>query len=171
MAIVYHGTYLDYGICIAERGLILSPFDQMIEQWEKIFRTNPERMTGAGYDPNTSLEQWVFINFHKVFQDHEIEHRFKSVSLARSFSEAYDYAIGEDERKRKGLVLGIEIDDKTLAKYTTFVIYVPRKFSISNLREVYMTPEAGRLKSLIKQKFEKYKPISLFTISDSEWFR
>ena len=162
--LVHHGTMWNSGISIAEIGVILSPWEHEIYRLQKLQREDPKGFAHLiQFYPGMSLED-IALDFAKTgYQDYEIEHRVKSVSIG-DLGACIQYA-RQFEDHGGGLVLGIDLNEEYLATLPpqrsskSNVWYVSRKLGIDTLKEIRLTPNAiTKHEQEIKEAFAKYNP-------------
>ena len=161
----YHGTHVESGLEMAIDGFILSPFEKSLKYLQKrsleqiqFFKENYRIRFGENY----SLEEIALFLSKTGYNEREIEHRVKCLSLTEQFLTALHYAIQHDTLQGGGLVLSVEssedLMEKSPIKSDGLVIYVPGKLSLKNLKEVHISKTAQKLRKRIETAFEKYKP-------------
>ncbi|MBS3086125.1 hypothetical protein J4422_00290 [Candidatus Pacearchaeota archaeon] len=158
MTLFYHGTDVDSAIGIARDGAILSPWDETILRYRglRIAQTMSYR----------ELQKLALEDASRLYSDHELEHRVKSISLDTRFYIAKGYALGyKEEHFHGGVVLGFEIDEDFLKRiclisYSGHILgaYIPRRLKLDTLKEVHLTPKAKDYKEQIAKEFEVYDP-------------
>lgn len=165
---LYHETTLDAGLSIAERGAILSPLQQKIEEYNGMYEKNPDKFREFyGMDYEKKAEEDTF----ELFGDYEIEYRAKCISFwIDNFSKAVEQALCF-ESSYGGLLLEMEIGDamfeglkKSCTIGHTGILYVPKEFDLRFLTNVGISSRAEPWLDLIKERFDKYKA-SYFFIS------
>ncbi len=163
MAWLYHGTNIDSGISIAERGAILSPLQQKIESYKEIFDKNPQNfLSRLGKDYIELAKRDIF----SLFGEHD-KIRVNCVSLCLNDSHLAKLYAKNFENCYGGLMLGLEVDDKTInvlkdndpVKNGNEVIFVPKQISLEFLKRVYLTPKAKENDlDLVRNEFQRYNP-------------
>lgn len=167
MVIVYHGTLLNRGLWIAERGAILSPLLQQTERFLRMYRRDTDAFI-AEYkmNPEAMAEKIV----RGSYSEYEFEHRARCISVVvGEVGIAQNYA---DERRgvaegsalsiNGGLVLGIELAEEELKginpKFSRGCTrFIPRLLPLDTLREVHLSPRAFDSNfALVRKAFDRY---------------
>ena len=164
MTMLYHGTTTQRAIMVAVRGALLSNWDRQIEELRQSYIENPSRKFEDDY-PGKTIEQVALEWQSKLYGEHEMETRVKSLSVAKTIGPTISYAkniLGE-EKNLGGLVLGIELSDFQIADLSPIygggdIVYIPRILSIVTLKEIHLSPKATENKKEIIKAFKKYKP-------------
>ena len=173
MTILYHGTQTVDSISIARSGAILSPLDVRIEMFEEALQDpNSSIYEFFRKFPDKTIEEYALKTTCLSFGEHEIEHRLKSISMARRVNTATDYAMRFDYSFKKkrgefigGVVLGIDVDEDRIEEFQRLVksngntIYVPRRLDLDELREIHLSPMARKYhRAQIRHEFARYYP-------------
>ncbi len=153
---VYHGTSLEKAIQIALDGAILSPFGKFLREMQILQKENPKLFERCAKHYGTSeLDELALKRASIGYNEREIEHRVKCISLIDRFENAYGHA-DECEKFLGGIVLGIKISKRNRGNLTA--TFIPKEQSLDSLKKVAILPKSMERIGLIKEAYLKYNP-------------